>query len=1335
MNREGKMSEKTLEHLNRALHAGLGYQLHDAFLDGHELTGGLVPEDGRLYQFLMHPDAHLGHLTLHPDTGRVVGVPGELKQDEMTGKGLSGAVHGPGGQGWWYSEPSSVRGNGRSFHSEVEPRTDHFYHMTHHDLVRARARAVAHAFPPLADHEQHLRLHDAAPTKLARQTPQSRLAALDPEEPVTPYPELPYPHMHPEYASFFQTIKNAPDKRLHAAIFADWLDDHGHSHAAEILRNAAVHGHILIHENLGGGGKPIRGEVFPSLEVGRDSGLPIATRRGVKDTEYDDGLGSRPPTADAEAVFLGAHEGTGVSAIAPLRHEKIIERIESGIPSQLLIANGGVTKSPLDRKENLRRAQYRWGKGLKGTPTRPLWKGIPESEKTLRLARTSTLGGWITPDGTFHENKRAAGHWETASNLGHREVSEAYAAGWAHVADEDKAPGRGFYHMMYHPEGVYTGLQIAALKKLCNARGVEGVLTTKNSRGDYKDSPLKLSREGETRGAHAALLRPVAEWRKMHEAGGSADPVWLLKHLKEHDLADASTLKTIEDRAYHGGIDSPFALTIHPQTGKVVAIPNTRVAYDTPEKYDAELLRRDDSGRPGPPRKFLHVYHGPFGHSAIKEHAGGDGYGRYTVLYHQQPAAGHHPFTEFPLSIGRHRLEHHDFSVSKNFMNYFFDPDAPDKSHRKEVVLAKVKQLAIDHAFGKPVKLSRDLVPLIQPHAFHATDKFIRLVKVANTLRTADPGLYKKHLALIAHGLLSPGHGVLVKLRDELTNRGHALAPVFHDAVNRVNELHDEESGSACATCGAKVASGRVCSKCHATPATYDANATVKLSRTSTHTIHPETGEAIPRKTTFRNPWGGLPATTLYHGPGGIVGVIERPDGHANVSVPGQPLKTYNEKLDGGDYVEEAHRDAVRHSHPVKTRLARTVPTPAEVLASFMALHGRKHDGAASTLTLDSDLGKRTAAAFEALKHNPQADYSALKKELRLEYDHMLASGVEVHPWRREGQPYANSKEMAADAHRGHLWYFPTDAGFGQVPLDTTTHPLLEHAGTHAPNGEPQSYNDLLRIVHDYYAHAVHGHQFGPQGELRAWHEHAKMVPPEARAALTTETHGQNSWVNFGPHSHLPVKDRPYAEQKAGELPKEVYPLKLARDGFASALQLLHAKQTQMRVRAIQQLLAETETPGAAVPVLHHHPARGWSASAGAVAREENANIAQLLAGHAGRLLQAPATLQFVENANGPHALHVYNFAAPVHVAAGELRAAGVDHFSLSAHGPTTRAYVFDAAGTNPSPRIANASSSRIAGTGTIYGDGSGADASASRAKHTEAIRRAERAATGGGAE
>lgn len=191
------------------------------------------------------------------------------------------------------------------------------------------------------------------------------------------------------------------------------------------------------------------------------------------------------------------------------------------------------------------------------------------------------------------------------------------------------------------------------------------------------------------------------------------------------------------------------------------------------------------------------------------------------------------------------------------------------------------------------------------------------------------------------------------------------------------------------------------------------------------------------------------------------------------------------------------------------------------------------------------------ADAYEAMQHTPhdpavQASYGALKNDIAKQWDFATNKlGYTFEPWTHEGQPYANSREMMDDvANNKHLYFFQG----GDMPAD---HPLAElnpHTGL--------AYNDMLRAVHDLFGHATDGYEFGPRGEENAWFKHTQMFSPEAVPALTTETRGQNSWVNFGPHmrsiedGHLLQKDepgylapnqRPFAQQKAGLLPPEFY--------------------------------------------------------------------------------------------------------------------------------------------------------------------------------------------------
>lgn len=176
------------------------------------------------------------------------------------------------------------------------------------------------------------------------------------------------------------------------------------------------------------------------------------------------------------------------------------------------------------------------------------------------------------------------------------------------------------------------------------------------------------------------------------------------------------------------------------------------------------------------------------------------------------------------------------------------------------------------------------------------------------------------------------------------------------------------------------------------------------------------------------------------------------------------------------------------------------------------------------------DRAKQIAAEYDAATHSPndpkvRASYDAFKKETLDQWNYLKSKGVKMEAWSQEGQPYKNSQEMTADVRDNkHLYFFQG----GDMPAD---HPL----GENAP-GTPYTYNDVFRAVHDYFGHAKEGVGFGPRGEENAWRSHSQMYSDLARGAMTSETRGQNSWVNFGPHgeaNQANPKETHYAEQKA----------------------------------------------------------------------------------------------------------------------------------------------------------------------------------------------------------
>lgn len=224
-----------------------------------------------------------------------------------------------------------------------------------------------------------------------------------------------------------------------------------------------------------------------------------------------------------------------------------------------------------------------------------------------------------------------------------------------------------------------------------------------------------------------------------------------------------------------------------------------------------------------------------------------------------------------------------------------------------------------------------------------------------------------------------------------------------------------------------------------------------------------------------------------------------------------------------------------------------------DVADSYMATRNpAEHSAKFPTQYHDIDPARAgaIAKAFEEMPHAPddprvQASYGAMVDETRQQYEHLMKSGLKVSPITPDmADPYALNPRLAAKdaADNNHLWFFPTDQGFGSgvQGFDMSKHPMMQPSGIEL-NGKQLLNNDLFRIVHDYFGHFKEGYGFRGAGEDNAWRSHAAMYSDKARPAMTTETRGQNSWVNYGPHGEknrtANSADTVFAEQKVGLLP------------------------------------------------------------------------------------------------------------------------------------------------------------------------------------------------------
>ena len=189
---------------------------------------------------------------------------------------------------------------------------------------------------------------------------------------------------------------------------------------------------------------------------------------------------------------------------------------------------------------------------------------------------------------------------------------------------------------------------------------------------------------------------------------------------------------------------------------------------------------------------------------------------------------------------------------------------------------------------------------------------------------------------------------------------------------------------------------------------------------------------------------------------------------------------------------------------------------------------GLPNIGKTSVKKIDPEFAIKVKDAYDALpvddSKNPEvkAAYTKAAVEIDKQFQYLTKDlGIKVEFIKDD--PYKNSDEMYEDIiNNKRLKVFQ-----GGEP-----HPFL---GESSKDKNGFTANEKLRAVHDYFGHFVNRNQFGKVGEEAAWVDHSRMFSPEAQRAITTETRGQNSWVNFSG-----INDAAIAKmQKGNQLIKE----------------------------------------------------------------------------------------------------------------------------------------------------------------------------------------------------
>ena len=210
---------------------------------------------------------------------------------------------------------------------------------------------------------------------------------------------------------------------------------------------------------------------------------------------------------------------------------------------------------------------------------------------------------------------------------------------------------------------------------------------------------------------------------------------------------------------------------------------------------------------------------------------------------------------------------------------------------------------------------------------------------------------------------------------------------------------------------------------------------------------------------------------------------------------------------------------------------------------------------------VDEQRAKRIADAYEQMADNPQDPkvkeaYQDLINQTIAQYQALVDAGYKFWfmdlniPSNEEyaASPYNALRDLRQNKEMG---VFPTTDGYGEGDItqeQIDANPLLADTGIKWPVGgldgemKPVLANDLFRAVHDAFGHGLEGAGFRARGEENAWQAHVRLFTGPAVGAITSETRGQNSWLNYGPFGETnrtaKVEDTVFADQKIGLMPE-----------------------------------------------------------------------------------------------------------------------------------------------------------------------------------------------------
>ena len=179
-----------------------------------------------------------------------------------------------------------------------------------------------------------------------------------------------------------------------------------------------------------------------------------------------------------------------------------------------------------------------------------------------------------------------------------------------------------------------------------------------------------------------------------------------------------------------------------------------------------------------------------------------------------------------------------------------------------------------------------------------------------------------------------------------------------------------------------------------------------------------------------------------------------------------------------------------------------------------------------------------------------QEAYQDLINQTKDQYDALIDNGYSFTFFDGETDPYGGNpfNAMRDLRYNKTMAVYGTYDGYGTEGVtgaEIIDNPMLADTGLLWEDQQgvyqPVTANDLFRAVHDAFGHGIEGSGFRARGEENAWLSHSKLFAGPALKAITSETRGQNSWVNYGPYGEAnqtaKLEDTVFAEQKVGIMP------------------------------------------------------------------------------------------------------------------------------------------------------------------------------------------------------